>query len=250
MKLESKAANSTALLAAAAASATSTGAMAADLAKAPAPVAVSTWQGLYVGGSVGASWLNSVQDDSAATIFAYYGSGTRQTATGLGFLGGMDIGYNWEDRNFVYGVEADFSWVAGGKASTTNVISGYNADTGNKSSRVQSLATFRGRFGFDINGTMPYLTAGFAEAQVKNNYTIAYLGAPFSSSSATTWQPGIVLGGGIEHQFTNHWSVKGEVLWVGLKDTTIPAVPGYAAGGKVQFSNSMVIGRVGLNYRF
>jgi outer membrane immunogenic protein len=252
MKLESKTATSTALFAAAAAaaSATSTGAMAADLAlKAPTPV-LPTWQGLYVGGSVGASWLNSVQDDSAASIFGYYGDGTRQTASGVGILGGLDIGYNWQDRNFVYGVEADFSWVAGGKASTTSVISGYNADTGNKSSRVQGLATFRGRFGFDIDGTMPYLTAGFAEAQVRNSYSIAYLGAPTTFSNTTTWQPGIVLGGGIEHQFTNHWSVKGEVLWVGLKDTTIPAVPGYAAGGNVQFSNSMVIGRVGLNYRF
>jgi outer membrane immunogenic protein len=119
MKLESKTATSTALFAAAAAaaSATSTGAMAADLAlKAPTPV-LPTWQGLYVGGSVGASWLNSVQDDSAASIFGYYGDGTRQTASGLGILGGLDIGYNWQDRNFVYGVEADFSWVAGGKAS-------------------------------------------------------------------------------------------------------------------------------------
>ena len=98
---------------------------------------------------------------------------------------------------------------------------------------------------------MPYLTAGFALADVKNSYTLGYAGGgSISSSTRSSWQPGVVFGGGIEHQFTNHWSVKGEVLWVGLKDTTIPAVPGYAAGGNVQFSNSMVIGRVGLNYRF
>jgi outer membrane immunogenic protein len=249
MKLESKVTNSTTVIAAAA---SSTGAMAADLdVKAPAPVAALTWQGLYEGGSVGASWLNSLQYDSGAVNFGAYGSGTRQTATGVGFMGSLDVGYNWEDRNFVFGVEADFSWLAGNKASSSNSFVGYVGYTGNKSSQVQDFATFRGRFGFDLNGTMPYLTAGFAEAEVKNSYSVGFVGGPtLFSSSKTTWDPGVALGGGIEHQFNNHWSVKGEMLWVGLKETSMPSAQFRASNGDVQFSNSMVVGRFGVNYRF
>ena len=32
----------------------------------PPPMPISTWQGFYIGASVGASWLHSVQDDTAA----------------------------------------------------------------------------------------------------------------------------------------------------------------------------------------
>ena len=191
MRIEATTSGSAALLAAAAAaaSATSTGAMAADLAlKAPsmAPPA-PTWQGLYVGGSVGASWLNSALDDGGANIFGYYGNGTRQTATSVGVLGGLDIGYNWQDRNFVYGVEADFSWIGNSKASATGGIVGYGY-TATKTSQVQGLATFRGRFGWDMNGTMPYLTAGLALGQVKDSYSIAYSGGGGAFSSRK--QPG------------------------------------------------------------
>src|SRR5579872_6037693 len=66
MEIGSNLKQSTALAAAAAAA--SSGAMAADMQiKAPAPLPPpQTWQGVYFGGSVGASWLHSTQDDTAA----------------------------------------------------------------------------------------------------------------------------------------------------------------------------------------
>jgi opacity protein-like surface antigen len=63
----------------------------------------------------------------------------------------------------------------------------------------------------------------------------------------------VVVGAGIEHQFGTHWSARAEVLWVGFKDTQLTApflAPGAGSPGTVSFSNDMVIGKLGLNYRF
>jgi outer membrane immunogenic protein len=264
VKLEANFVNSSALLAAAAAMAASTGsAGAADLYQKARPVSAPapSWEGLYVGGSVGASWLNSTLDDSGANVFgAYYGgSGLSQNANALGFIGGLQAGYNWQSRNFVYGLEGDFSWIAGGKASANGSLVDYSGYATNKTSRVDALATFRARFGIDMGGTLPYLTAGLAVGHIKNSYTLTapagYGAGGAISSSKSSWEPGIVIGGGIEHQFSNsRWSVKGEVLWVGFKDThySAPAAAAYYAGtqGTVSSSNNMTIGRLGLYYRF
>jgi outer membrane immunogenic protein len=256
---DTKIVNSTALLAAVAAAAASSPASAADLIMKASPMSTfaPTWQGLYVGGSIGASWLNSTQDDGGVSLFGYYGgSGASQKANSLGFLAGLQAGYNFQDRNFVYGLEADISWAGGAKATTTSTFANYSGYSGTKTSQIDGLATFRARFGYDFGGTMPYFTFGVAVGDIKNTYSVAgYNGAARGSVSKSSWQPGLALGGGIEHRFSNSpWSIKGEVLWVGFKDTKLDApsqgVAGYATTGNVKFSNDLVLGRIGLNYRF
>lgn len=264
MRGETNTIKSTAMFAAAAAAAaaSSHSAMAADLPAKAGPMAapVPSWEGLYVGGSIGASWLNSVGDDSGNGFALPSGYGTipggqRTTSTAVGGIGGLDIGYNWQDRNFVYGLEADISWLANAKATSTGHLGTSAYYAASKTSRVNDLATFRGRFGFDFDGTMPYVTFGIAEGQIKNSYRFTasgYGGGLSSFSSHTSFQPGVVLGGGIEHAFTNHWTLRGELLWIGFKtDSFSPAGPaGYASTGAVAFTNSLVLGRIGLNYKF
>lgn len=254
---DSKVANSTAFLAAVAAAAASSPASAADLITKAAPMSTfaPNWQGLYVGGSIGASWLNSTQDDGGANLFGYGGGAQSQKSSSLGFLAGLQAGYNFQDRNFVYGLEADISWAGGAKASSTSSFVNYSGYSGAKTSQVDGLATFRARFGYDFGGTMPYFTFGVALGEIKNTYNITgYSGRNFGSGSKTSWEPGLAVGGGIEHRFTNSpWSIKGEVLWVGFKDTKVDVtgVAGYGGqNGNVKFSNDLVLGRLGLNYRF
>jgi len=270
----------------AAIAAASSGATAADMsfAKVPAPVLAPTWEGLYVGGSLGASWLNSVQDPAGISIvpFGVPGPGflgsapgaPSSTANAVGFLGGFQLGYNWQHGNFVYGLESDFSWIGSDNGSSANSIplqvspvARYAATT-NSSSKVDGLATFRARFGLDFNGTLPYLTAGFALGHMKNIFSItAYNGGPFtgviststSTITQTSWVPGVVLGGGVEHQLTRNWTLRGEIMWVGFqsKDVANPlpfTALGYGGavnnGGVAKFSDSLTIGKVGMNYRF
>ena len=73
----------------------------------PVPVVqVFSWTGFYIGGNAGWGWTN--------------GSGTFTTALGAdpftvktnGFLGGAQLGYNWQAGPFVFGGEADFQGTA------------------------------------------------------------------------------------------------------------------------------------------
>jgi outer membrane immunogenic protein len=263
---ETKLMSSTALFAAAAA-ASAAPANAADLpTKAAPPIVAPTWQGLYVGASVGGSWLRTDIDPSAYN-FGYNANGNTSHANRAGLLGGLQLGYNWQDRNFVYGLEVDYSWLGnngattnGSHAITTGYYSGYSAQT-TSTTKINQLATFRARFGIDFNGTMPYLTAGLALGHIRNSFAANFAYSAegttrthSASASRTSWQPGLVVGGGIEHQFSfdRHWSLRGEVLWVGFRDTTlnVPDGFGYGLTSPVRFSNQLVLGKVGLNYRF
>lgn len=273
-----KASSGVLMTAAAAAAAGSTPAVAGP-ADPPPPVPVSTWQGFYLGASVGASWLRSVQDDTAAisgiTAVGLFGGqttgGSTSTTNGIGWLGGLNLGYNWQSGNFVYSLEADFSWLGHTSASSngafvnTYTVHGYNIvapGTTVRGSKVDWLGTFAARFGFDFNGTLPYLMLGVAGADIRNTFAISATSpffGPSSSGSAnqTSWTPGLVFGGGIEHKLNQNWSLRGEVEWIGFETKQI-ANPlfstTYAAStsnhGPVSFSNDVVIARVGLNYRF
>ena len=266
---EHKLMSSTALFAAAAAAA-SAPASAADLpSKVPLapPIIAPTWQGLYVGASVGGSWLNSNVDPSAFSLQGPggYGGGSSSSANKVGLLGGLQLGYNWQSRNFVYGLEADYNWL-GTNSATVNGTSplggyyaGYSAQT-TASTKINQVATFRARFGIDFDGTMPYLTAGLALGHITNSFAanFAYSGegptaVHSTAAQRSSWEPGLVVGGGIEHQFADrHWSLRGEVMWIGFRDTNlnVPDGFGYGVTAPVRFSNSMVLGKVGLNYRF
>jgi outer membrane immunogenic protein len=174
-------------------------------------------------------------------------------------------GYNWQHSNFVYGLEGDISWIGSNTASsnaTFGVISGTASSS--SSSRVNALATFRTRFGIDFNGTLPFLTAGLALGHIQNTFSmIAYSGGgnpPRAFGTAgESWVPGVVVGGGIEHQLTRQWTLRGDIQWVGFESrqlgNPLPATAlGYAGainkGGAEKFTNSLTLGKVGLNYRF
>ena len=99
-------------------------AMAADLpargpAIAPAPVAVPifTWTGFYAGLHAGAAW----QDRDNCPTLATYTNGVATPVTTFqpncdggrrtNFIGGAQLGYNWQINSFVIGAEADISWL-------------------------------------------------------------------------------------------------------------------------------------------
>jgi outer membrane immunogenic protein len=269
--------SATALAAVAAASG---GATAADVsAFRPSPVAAPSWDGWYAGASLGASWLSSNQDPAGLAFSATGGfaggtptsaGGAGTTAGAAGWMIGLQGGYNWQHSNFVYGLESDISWIGSNTASsnsTNGAWGGRYQAASASSSRVDVLWTFRTRFGIDFNGTLPYLTAGLALGHIQNTLQLtSYAGSGFqnrpnlSAISGTSWVPGVVVGGGIEHQLTRSWSLRGEIMWVGFESKQLgnplgpTAALGYAgvngAGGAEKFTNSLTFGKVGLNYRF
>ena len=104
-------------------------AQAADLPRrtmAPAPyvaaVPVFTWTGFYVGVNAGYGWSDNGQDDrfrlGSGDVFTGSAPGTVSFRTNNdeseGFLGGAQIGYNWQftpGNGFVVGVETDIQGI-------------------------------------------------------------------------------------------------------------------------------------------
>jgi outer membrane immunogenic protein len=209
------------------------GAIAADLpAKAPRPMVVppaASWAGWYIGLHAGAAW------HQAHSTFQYVGSTT--SSTGTGFIGGGQIGYNWQNGNFVFGIEADGSWLHA-KASNTVTIGPFTYGTEHK---IRWLSTVRPRFGLAVGNTMAYVTGGVAFGGVKNQFLV--IGNTGFSESKT--RVGWAIGGGVEHMWTRNFTIALEGLFVDLGRSTA-----IFNGKTTRFDNQAVIGRLKANYKW
>ena len=220
------------------------GAQAADLPLKAAPmIAAANWTGWYIGGHVGAAYTqgNALQDNENP-----YSSNIDSTV----FIGGGQIGYNWQKGNAVFGLEADISGLSDGK--TTNLISFATNKGAARRADIQWLATFRGRMGLAVNDTMAYVTGGLAVGGVKNYWNPS--GAtecPTCGKSDSSTKVGWVIGGGIEHMWNRHWTVALEGLFVDLGSTEVQSGFSGPIGTKTtRFTNQAIIGRFKINYKW
>ncbi|WP_311030447.1 outer membrane protein [Mesorhizobium koreense] len=153
---------------------TATAALAADViaeqppAPAPVVVPVFSWTGLYLGANLGYGWANAGPDDDN------------------GFVGGGQIGYNYEfDNHLVLGIEGDMD------------ATGWQFD-GND---VDYTITGRGRLGYAFDRWMVYGTGGIAYAKA-------------GDLKDTGW----VAGAGVEWAATDHIIPGIEYLHYGFRD--------------------------------
>ena len=268
-------------------------AMAADLPSrkmAPAyvaPVPVMTWAGFYVGLNAGATFggsnTNNIVSTSllpgnpAAAALAALGTGAfGQNNGGVGFIGGAQIGWNWQSGGFVAGLEADIQGIAGRRNNQNNVTIG--AVGGSTIVQVvptfgqlQWLGTVRGRLGFAVSPTwLLYATGGLAYGGAKASTSIVQFdanngvpgNAPYGSfGSYSGTKLGWTVGAGGEWKFAQNWSAKLEYLYYDLGSATYSSLlaftappgfnpPGYGSvlSHTTKFNGHIV--RAGLNYHF
>lgn len=200
-------------------------ASAADLPSRKGPVAapvyippVFTWTGFYVGANAGYGWGN-VNTNGGVAI----------TNTGDldGFVGGAQVGYNYQMGQFVLGLEAD---IQGADLSTGDKLGGLPVKT-------DYFGTVRARAGIAFDRFMPYVTGGWAYGNVKTS--VPALGFSNDSSHTGGW----ALGGGLEYAITNNLIAGVEYLYVDLGDKRI-----LNTGDKVGTDFSVV--RARLSYKF
>lgn len=189
---------------------------------APAYAPIFTWTGFYVGVNGGYAFG---EVDSTGV------SGFRDSD---GFVGGGQIGYNYQVGQIVLGLEADFQG-ADLKSGVSNVL-GDTATT-----EVNYFGTVRARVGFAVDRFMPYVTGGFAYGNVKTAFNFPRIPATFRSDEV---QFGYTIGAGLEYAFTNNLSAKIEYLYTDLESGSVSGLPGVKVG--TDFS----LVRAGLNYRF
>lgn len=224
-----------------------TAASAADLAvKAPrvAPVPLYNWSGCYIGGNVGGAGsrmdTTRVFIDPAIPAFLDYG---RENDSG--FIGGGQVGCDFQTTNWVFGVQAEFDF--GSVKGSHNIL---NLPGFTEKNNLQQIYTVAGRIGYLWTPqVLTYAKVGVAYFQNKNQLFFPG-GALFESSKFT--DPGILAGGGIEWMFAPNWSVfaEGNYIWTSDDAAHDYATPAGLANEVINNRQRIVMGLVGVNYKF
>ena len=86
-------------------------------------IAPFTWTGFYLGGNIGGAWAEHNVSDSLFGL-----NFSQQTSNGV-FIGGGQLGFNYQFGPMLLGIEGDFDW-AGNKNNTGNgvVVPGVGLD--------------------------------------------------------------------------------------------------------------------------
>lgn len=192
----------------------STAAMAADLPnkkKAPASIIAPrafSWNGVYAG--LNGGYINTGANGPASSAAGDVAGGVL----------GLTAGYNVQmPNNVVLGVEGDYG-LSNAEAS--------DAGTG----KITSVATARVRAGLAMDRLLPYVTAGYAGANVKTDV----------GGSKNDFVNGWTAGGGAEYAISDNISAKAEALYVSFDKAKT------GGGEKVGYDGGLY--RVGLNYHF
>jgi len=228
--------------------------------KAPlAPIPSWSWSGWYVGGHAGAALgFSKVSNPYGSSIF---GDSVRTP----GFMPGAQVGHNWQQpgTNWVYGLEADASWLDADGTNTCFAATG-ELTSSNCRARPDFTATFTGRIGYATGPggqTLVYSKGGAAllhnRLDATTNFGFGLLPINATSTSATTW--GWTVGAGVEQAVSPAWSVKFEYDYLNFADATLTSPATFsttAAGvttavpaGSASVAQDMHRFKIGLNYR-
>jgi outer membrane immunogenic protein len=175
---------------------------------APVPEAqpAFNWTGFYGGLNLGYG-IGEFTDGAAAFDDA------------SGFVGGIQVGYNYQFGSIVAGIEGDWQ------------LTNFSDDVGGIEASIENFGTLRGRLGFAADRFMPYITGGYAFA----NTDVTATGGEMHH--------GWALGAGVEYAWTNNITTKLEGLYTSFGDEDI-ANSGLVAGA------DMFVIRTGLNFKF
>jgi outer membrane immunogenic protein len=174
----------------------------------PPMMQLYNWTGFYIGGNLGGAWASGTLTDNF--------SGASFTGSHSGFIGGGQIGYNWQVApQYVLGIEGMFDWTSISKSS--NAITVFNGNVLQGSANTDSVSTIAARFGYAANNWLYYGKAG--GGWVRNGASVTDLTTGASVSSSNT-RSGWLLGAGIEYGVTPNWTMKLEYDHLGLDNWT------------------------------
>ncbi|WGS19304.1 MULTISPECIES: outer membrane beta-barrel protein [unclassified Bradyrhizobium] len=218
------------------------------------PRAVWDWSGGYIGGHVGGGYgRTSFSSPYGPSIYG----GIVDTPA---FLAGGQVGYNWQNNSWVFGIELDASGAVSDGTNTCLASSGFVVSANCKAG-PSLFATGTGRVGYafgTLGHTLAYLKAGLAWQNNRGDVVNNAEGGRFPQGKThfDDGRVGSVIGLGVEQALTPAWSVNVEYDYLHFGG------PAVATAATVQFPSAILppnttnlssnyhIGKIGLNYHF
>jgi outer membrane immunogenic protein len=215
--------------------------------KAPPPLPPPfSWTSFYIGGNVGAAWSNRNVTDS---LFGLSFSNGNNAV----FVGGGQVGFNYQTGNVVFGVEGDFDFAANNRNSVTFVGPPPLLHSFTASANDSWIATAAGRLGYAFDRWLPYVKGGGGWVGA-NSFTVTDVTTGASVSAGSSNSVGAwLVGGGFEWAFANNWSLRAEYDFLGLssRSFTVPTTFPILAGDTFTTGrNNIQMATVGINYLF
>jgi outer membrane autotransporter protein len=244
-------------------------------AKAPPPVVEAiNWTGFYIGAFGGATQGKADWGFVGGEVSPHIG----------GFIGGGNVGYDYQIGRYVLGVEADLAGTntKGGTACGPLTVGRFLGFPIAESSMFQMtcnakadwLATATARVGYTWDRALFYVKGGGAWTDEKFSATcntasaspplfppplgvgvctnpagfnfLTGTGSTSTGFTSDTHRTGWVLGFGTEFAFTRNWSAKAETDYVSFGDSNVTASDGSPLKLGMHFWEE----KIGVNYRF
>jgi outer membrane immunogenic protein len=205
--------------------------------QAPYPVFNATplpiWTGFYVGYNLGAGW------NTQKTVSNF---GSPWSTTNIGFIGGLQAGYNYQISSFVVGAEIDADWMSASASSSNSGPApvGFTRTTG----QWNWTSSIGARFGFAPGPALFYGKVGYGWV----TQTLA-INSPVALGTTTTFvsnsNGGALFGGGIEFAFAGPWTAKLEYDYVVMSEQKfVVSLP-----NTVVVTPNLQMLKLGFNYR-
>lgn len=201
------------------------------------------WQGPYFGGYVGYGFQPDDDDETILFDTDLDGSFGDTVRTGAGadafspgFCGGRATGPTPADGceddsdGVEYGLRAGYDWQAGawvmglvgeiGRPDISESVSGFSTTPARYTftREVENIAAVRARLGYDMGGFLPYVTGGFASAEVEGSYSASNMANSFTPMSVSERRTGYQLGAGVETWVGSRMTLGVEYLYTSLDD--------------------------------
>jgi outer membrane immunogenic protein len=213
-----------------------------------------SWTGFYIGAHVGYGWGET--DATTLETNAFFPAGHVNTNEFDGFLGGGQIGFNYQTGMWVFGIEAQGSWSAidGTTIHPAVLLADRHAEN---LTEVDWIVTLTGRLGIAAGPVLYYLKGGaaWADFAVRNHSIQTSTGFIGQTTSGSETRFGWTIGGGIEYALGGNWSVKGEYNYLdfGTEQVTRSGT-NFLTGLPVTTVNDndthLHVVKFGINYRF
>jgi outer membrane immunogenic protein len=159
-----------------------------------------------------------------------------------GFLGGGQVGFNYQTGMFVLGVEGDFSWADIKGGSTIGPVIGAPLGA-NFDTTVDFTSTLTGRLGLAFDRWLVYGKGGVAWAHDK--YSTNFYTFPGTVGIDET-RIGWTVGAGVEYAFAPNWSGKIEYNYMDFGTRNVS----FAPFTTTEIDQQIHAVKFGINYKF